>query len=72
MAWLDWSASVMPPEPEAAAGLSGLVEAYRSSRALTPDPLPDIAMPNAIRRIARAATTAMTMVMSTSWSPRPG
>ena len=39
-------------------------EAYRSRRALTPELLPDVAMPIAIRKIAAAATAATTRVMA--------
>ncbi len=60
---LDWSAWAMPWLPPAASGFSSRVDAYRASRALTSELPPDIATPNAIRRIARAATAAMTMVI---------
>ena len=56
-----------------AAGLSARPEAYRSRRALTPDPSPDIATPRAISKIAPAATPATANVMgSTSVPPFVG
>src|SRR5262245_60466649 len=66
IAWLDWSASAspcVPPAPPADVGFSWRPEAYRSRRAFTPEPPPDIAMPTAITRIARAAMPAMRSVM---------
>src|SRR6478752_7196454 len=64
------SRSEMPPAPLASVLPLWRAEAYRSRRALTPELLPDAAMPIAIRKIAAAATAATTRVMGfTARSP---
>src|SRR4029078_8025479 len=70
-AWLWAMKSVTGPWPVEAAGFLSAwpVEAYRSRRAEIPDP-PDVAMPTAMSRIARAATPAIASAMgSTVRSP---
>src|SRR6478752_339913 len=64
------SRSEMPPALLASVLPLWRAEAYRSRRALTPELLPDAAMPIAIRKIAAAATAATARVMGfTARSP---
>src|SRR6478672_786468 len=65
------SRSEMPPAPLASVLPLWRAEAYRSRRALTPELLPDAAMPIAIRKIAAAATAATARVMGFTARPPP-
>src|SRR4029079_1994792 len=67
---LEASMSWMPPWPVVAAALS-LPDAERSRRAVTAVPLPDVAMPIAIRKIAAAATPATASVNGSTGQPPP-